>query len=108
MSDNMKAALLYGPYDMRVECIPKPTSSGDLVLVKTLAVGICGTDKAFYRGTYRLFKKPVVLGHEAVGIVVEGSEELVGKEIVPEINIPCLKCSMCRGVSIPTALTRGH
>ncbi len=64
-------------------------------MVKSLYVGICGTDKAFYLGSYDLLKKPLVPGHEVVGLVVEGCEELKGAVVVPEINFSCLKCPTC-------------
>lgn len=59
-------------------------------------MGICSTGKAFYVGTHPLFKKPLVLGHEAAGEVIEGSSRLKGRLVVPEINFPCLRCETCR------------
>ncbi|ABL89096.1 Alcohol dehydrogenase GroES domain protein [Pyrobaculum islandicum DSM 4184] len=90
----MLAARLYGPRDLRVEEIPAPKPERGWALVRTLAVGICGTDKAFYRGTYRLFKTPLVPGHEAVGVAEGG--ELDGRVVVSEINFACGRCEMCR------------
>ncbi len=84
----MLAAVLYGPRDLRVEDAPKPERLGDeWVLVKMEAVGICGTDRAFYTGSYPLFKKPLILGHEAYGVIVEGPKEWLGRPIVTEINL---------------------
>ena len=92
----MKAALLYGPHILRVEDVSIPSKPRGWALVKTLAVGICGTDKAFYTGTYPLFKTPLIPGHEVVGIVVEGSKDLVGKTVVSEINFSCWSCELCK------------
>ncbi len=92
----MKALVLYGPRNAKVEDLPIPQPPSGWCLVKTLAVGICGTDKAFYTGTYELLKKPLVIGHEVVGIVVSNCDELTGKAVVPEINFSCLKCDFCR------------
>ncbi len=83
----MRAARLHAPRDLRVEEVRRPEPGSGWVLVRTEAVGICGTDKAFYRGSYPLLKVPLTLGHEAVGVVVEGPEELVGKRVVTEINL---------------------
>ena len=95
----MKALRLYKPFDTRLEDVAEPTPSKGWVLVKTLAVGICGTDKAFYTGSYPLFKSPLVPGHEVVGIVVS-SGRLEGVTVVSEINFACGKCYYCRsGVS---------
>lgn len=90
------AAVLHGPRDLRVEEVAEPRPPEGWALVRTVAVGVCGTDKAFYLGTYPLFKRPLVPGHEAAGVVVEGPEELKGRLVVPEINFPCWKCGACR------------
>jgi len=82
------AAVLYGPRDLRVEERPEPRRLGnDWVVVETRAVGICGTDRAFYTGSYPLFKKPLVPGHEAYGVVVDGPREWLGRPVVTEINL---------------------
>ena len=91
----MKAALLYGPRDLRVEEVEGPCAPENWALVKTIAVGICGTDKAFYTGAYKLFKSPLVPGHEVVGEVVK-PPSLQGKTVVPEINFSCWQCEVCR------------
>lgn len=91
----MKAVLLYGPRDLRVEEIEEPSTPENWALVKTVAVGICGTDKTFYSGAYKLFKRPLVPGHEVVGEVVE-PPSLQGKLVVPEINFSCWQCDVCR------------
>ena len=92
----MLAAVLYGPYDIRLErkAVPRPPSGW--TLIKTIAVGICGTDKAFYTGSYRPPKLPLIPGHEVVGIVVEGPYDLIGRIVVSEINFPCGLCKYCR------------
>ena len=87
---SMLAARLYGPWDLRVERVPVPEPRGGWALVRTVAVGVCGTDKAMYTGGYRLRRAPLTPGHEAVGVVVStppGYEGLVGRLVVPEINL---------------------
>lgn len=92
----MKAAVLYAPRDLRVREVEEPSLTEGWALVRTAAVGICGTDKAFYTGTYPLLKTPLIPGHEATGYVIEGPLELKGKLVVPEINFPCWSCTACR------------
>jgi L-iditol 2-dehydrogenase len=88
-----KAALLRGPYD--IELIERELICGeDEVIVKNHLVGICGSDKTFYRGhlppktaEFRQEPKfPFYLGHESGGTVVEtGSkvrEYLVGDKVM--------------------------
>jgi len=92
----MDALRLYGPRDLRLEDVPIPEPPRGWALVRTEAAGICGTDKAFYLGTYPLFKSPLVPGHEVVVRVVEGPEGLLGKRVVAEINFACGRCRLCR------------
>ncbi len=40
----MKAAVLYGPNDVRYEEVKTPECPKDGILVKTIACGICGSD----------------------------------------------------------------
>jgi L-iditol 2-dehydrogenase len=40
----MRAAILYGPNDLRVENVPDPEPRGDEVLVRVEAATTCGTD----------------------------------------------------------------
>ncbi len=89
-----KAVLLYGPRDLRVGEVT--VGEPGWALVEVGATGICGTDKAFYTGSYPLFTRPLVPGHEVSGVVVEGPGELVGERVVSEINFACLRCDACR------------
>ncbi len=92
----MLAARLHAPRDLRVEDVEEPKPPRGWALVRSRIAGICGTDKAFYRGTYPLFRAPIILGHEVSGEVVEGPEDLVGRRVVSEINFSCLSCEVCR------------
>lgn len=92
----MKAVLLYGGRRLEVSDIPKPELLRGWVLVRSELAGICGTDKAFYTGAYKLLKTPLVPGHEVVGIVEDGPEDLIGERVVSEINFPCWSCEYCR------------
>lgn len=78
MSIITKAALLKGPYD--IELIERELVCGEQdVIVKNHLIGICGSDKSFYRGQmppktaeFRQEPKfPFLLGHESGGTVVE-------------------------------------
>lgn len=78
MSIATKAALLKGPHD--IELIDKELICGkDEVIVKNHLIGICGSDKNFYRGylpektaEFRQEPKfPFPLGHESGGVIVE-------------------------------------
>jgi threonine dehydrogenase-like Zn-dependent dehydrogenase len=45
----MKAAVLYGPRDIRLENINAPKVKPNWVLIKVHATGICGSDLHFYK-----------------------------------------------------------
>ncbi|MDW8062850.1 MAG: alcohol dehydrogenase catalytic domain-containing protein [Candidatus Caldarchaeum sp.] len=102
----MQAALLYGPSDLRVEDVAIPSISGEQVLVRVAAVGVCASDVKTFRGVYRsrVFEYGAdsygISGHEWSGEVVKVGEKVnhlsLGDRIVPEIIVPCNICKMCR------------
>lgn len=92
----MLAARLYAPWKLLVEDVERPEPPRGWALIRSVAVGICGTDKVFFTGTYPLFKSTIVLGHEVVGVVEEGPSDLEGKLVTAEINSPCWRCYYCR------------
>ncbi len=68
----MKAAMLYGPRDVRIEDIDMPDTSFGEALVKIEAVGVCPSDLRGYTGARTPREGyPVTMGHEWVGEVVE-------------------------------------
>src|SRR6266446_426463 len=57
-----------------LEDIAQPAAARDAVLVKTLAIGICGTDRELIDGQYGeapAGETRLVLGHESLGRVLE-------------------------------------
>lgn len=102
MTEKMKAAMLYGVKDLKVENIDKPTVGLGEVLVRVKAATTCGTDlKIFQRGYVEgVIELPTVFGHEWAGEVVEVSEELSwpkkGMRVRAGNSAPCLRCRMCQ------------
>lgn len=97
----MKAALIYGPGDVRVEHVPDPVVKSDEILVKVHACGICGTDVHYYRaGDPSLSEKPLIPGHEFSGEIVEiGSDLLgyhIGERVIGTGLRNCNECYWCR------------
>jgi len=98
----MKAAMLYGVKDLRVEDIGIPEIKAGEVLVKIKAATTCGTDlKIFQRGYVEsIIKLPTVFGHEWAGEVAEVSESLEwprkGMRVRAGNSAPCLHCAMCQ------------
>ncbi len=61
----------------------------DEVLVRVRATGICGRDRVIWKGGFRGFRLPAVLGHEFVG-------ELDGKPVGVYPVVTCGTCEACR------------
>jgi len=100
--EKMKAALLYGVKDLRVEETKTPQVGKGEILVKIKAATTCGTDlKIFQRGYVGgVIKLPTVFGHEWAGEVVEVGEGVpwLKKEMRVRAgnSSPCLRCNMCQ------------
>lgn len=86
-------ALFFDGEKLSLVDLPRPDPPKGWVLIKVKLAGICNTDLEILRG-YMDFKG--VPGHEFVGEVVEGPEEILGKRVVGEINVSCGTCDMCR------------
>lgn len=94
-----------------VQNVPEPAASEGSVLVQTLAVGVCGTDREIIRGDYGTAPPGsdyLILGHESLGRVLEapaGSPVAAGDLVVGIVRypdpVPCANCAvgewdMCR------------
>lgn len=101
----MKAALLTTPSSiddapLRVTEVKRPEPSGDQVLVRVGACGVCRTDLHVVEGELPPRKSPVIPGHQAVG-VIEGIGERVarfrgGERVgVPWLHRTCGSCEYC-------------
>ncbi|MBP2249984.1 (R,R)-butanediol dehydrogenase/meso-butanediol dehydrogenase/diacetyl reductase [Halarchaeum solikamskense] len=95
----MRAALFYGPEDMRVEDVDEPNPGEGEVLVDVAACGICGSDLHFYTdGLHGDADYPTTLGHEIGGTVLEtgaGVDIEVGTDVVLSPHTPCMDCWWC-------------
>ena len=90
----MKAALLTEPTSVTVTEVEMPTCTKGHVLVKISHVGICGTDIKIFNGGIPA-NLPVVMGHEAIGIVIEGKATDGSGPGDPVIIDPVLHCDNC-------------
>jgi (R,R)-butanediol dehydrogenase / meso-butanediol dehydrogenase / diacetyl reductase len=66
----MKVAVVHGPGDLRLDDAERPAAGSGDVVIKVVAAGICGTDLHF-RNMGGRFARPMPLGHEFAGEVVE-------------------------------------
>jgi 2-desacetyl-2-hydroxyethyl bacteriochlorophyllide A dehydrogenase len=96
----VRAAVFYGPRDVRIENVPDPSApaAGDVVL-EVLRAAICGTDASEWDHGPILCRPPVVLGHEFVGRVAEVGADVqdvrVGDRVVSGAGISCGHCYWC-------------
>lgn len=68
----MKALVYTGPNTLVYRDEPDPKPASDEVIVKVEAVGICGSDMHAYHGLDSRRPAPLILGHEAAGIIIDG------------------------------------
>lgn len=98
----MKAAVFHGSdKGLKIEDIPVPQINDDQVLVKVAACGVCHTDLHYIEHGVPTFKKPpVVLGHEASGIVDQVGGNVAhlkkGQRVLIPAVLTCGHCSACR------------
>lgn len=95
----MKAYVLHGVKDLRLEEVQAPLLQEGKVMVEMKAAGICGSDipRIYMNGTYSF---PTIPGHEFSGKVVQIGKNVDEKWINKRVGIfpliPCRKCSPCR------------
>ncbi len=91
----MKALVYTAEREITYQEVPEPdTRSGD-ALVSIESVGICGSDLHAWMGHDSRRTPPLILGHEAVGRVVDGS--IAGERVVLNPLITCGECVYCLG-----------
>ena len=100
----MKAALLTGVRSLEVREVPAPRRvRDDDVLVRSRAVGVCGSDLHYYLSGAvgsDAVKYPFIPGHECAGVVEEVGPGVTrvkpGALVVVEPAVPCGACDQCR------------
>jgi L-iditol 2-dehydrogenase len=104
MADTMRAAVLHGVDDLRVQDVPRPTTpEPGQALVRLRSVGICGSDVHYFRrgriGNF-VVESPLILGHEAAGEVLEVGAGVThlhpGQRVAIEPGFPDRTCRFCR------------
>jgi L-iditol 2-dehydrogenase len=102
-ADANLVAALYGIGDVRLETRALPSLGERDVLVEVRSVGVCGSDVHYYEhgriGPF-VVEKPLVLGHEVSGVVVDrggtATGHAVGQRVALEPGVPCGRCTECR------------
>ncbi len=95
----MRAAVLYGKEDLRLEELPAPEPGPGELLLRVGAALTCGTDLKVYRRGYhaRMLQLPAPFGHEVAGVVVnDAAGYRAGERVVALNSAPCGQCFFCR------------
>jgi alcohol dehydrogenase len=98
----MKALVYHGPGERRWETVPDPQIEAPTDIVMRMdAVTICGTDLHILKGDVPEVEAGTILGHEAVGTVVETGEAVItlreGDRVLASCITSCGRCPSCRG-----------
>ena len=98
----MRAAVLHGKEDVRLEEVDVPRPGPGEVLLRHEVALTCGTDVKVYRRGYhaRMIVPPAVFGHEVAGVIEEVGPGVTalepGMAVVPANSAPCGVCGPCR------------
>jgi len=96
----MKALLLTDYMQMQYTDVPEPEIGPDDVLVGVRACGICGSDVHGFDGSTGRRIPPLVMGHEAAGVVVETGSNVrrwkKGDRVTFDSTVSCGQCYFCR------------
>ena len=95
----MKAAIQHAPRQpMTIENVAIEKPRRREVLVRTAAAGLCHSDLHFIEGAYPT-PMPVVLGHEAAGVVEAVGEDVTylktGDHVISCLSVFCGHCEFC-------------
>jgi len=97
----MKALVLKQYNELVIEEAPTPEPKSDEVLVEVRACGICGSDVHGMDGSTGRRKPPVIMGHEASGVIAAVGKDTadwrIGDRVTFDSTIYCGKCHFCRG-----------
>lgn len=97
----MRALAWHGKNDIRCDTVPDPTIEQPRdAIIKVTACAICGSDLHLFDGMIPTMKSGDVVGHEAMGEVVEVGRENTklkkGDRVVVPFTISCGECFFCK------------
>jgi len=96
----MKALVHTAPLKFEYRDVPEPQFGDEEVLVRVKAVAICGSDIHGYTGATGRRIPPIIMGHEAGGIVEAIGRNVqnvaAGDRITFDSTVYCNQCPACR------------
>ncbi len=95
----MKAMVHTKPYEFEMQEYDVPSISDSEVLLRVKAVGICGSDVHGMSGKTGRRQTPIVMGHEAAGIIVKKRRDVQGfdmdERVTFDSTVYCNNCTFC-------------
>jgi 2-desacetyl-2-hydroxyethyl bacteriochlorophyllide A dehydrogenase len=98
VGDVTRAAVLAGPRRFEIAARPRSVPGRSEAVVRIAATAVCHTDLAIYAGQHPGVRYPLVLGHEAAGVVEAVGPDsciAVGTRVVINPIIACGSCDCC-------------
>ncbi|NJP67847.1 zinc-dependent alcohol dehydrogenase [Streptomyces spiramenti] len=100
MPEPIRRVLVRAHDDITLEEVPAPRPAEGELLIRSVLVGICGSDTHAARGHHPFIELPYRPGHEVVGEVVEVGPGVTGHvpggRVVVEPGLVCGACPQCR------------
>lgn len=95
----MKTLVHTAPYVMELQDWPVPEYGPDDLLIRVKACGVCGSDVKGYSGKTGRRQPPIIMGHEAAGIVEAVGSRVTGyapgDRVAFDSTVYCLHCPYC-------------
>ena len=96
----MKALLLTENRQLEMADLPRPVVGADDLLIRVRACGICGSDVHGFDGSSGRRIPPLVMGHEAAGVIEKLGANVrgfaVGERVTFDSTLSCGNCEFCR------------
>ncbi len=96
----MKALLYTKPYTFEYTDVPDPAVGDEDILVRVKACGICGSDVQGHTGKTGRRLPPLIMGHEAAGVVERTGRNVTrfapGDRICFDSTVYCNQCPACK------------
>ncbi|MBL4884927.1 MAG: alcohol dehydrogenase catalytic domain-containing protein, partial [Planctomycetaceae bacterium] len=95
----MKAMLLSEYKHLEITEMPQPTVGSGDILISVQACGVCGSDVHGYDGSSGRRIPPLIMGHEAAGVITEIGSAVtrfqVGNRVTFDSTVSCGSCFHC-------------
>jgi 2-desacetyl-2-hydroxyethyl bacteriochlorophyllide A dehydrogenase len=98
--ERMRRVLVTEDHVAAVHDAPVPPVGAGEVMVRSVVVGVCGSDTHAMHGRHPFIHLPYAPGHEVVGVVSRVADDVTsvrpGQRVTVEPTLPCWTCKQCR------------